>query len=246
MKSRGLWRPQRSSQSPRRAHAGPCSLLSCLCRGEQVPLSLQRQTSAKRSPAETEAPAGTSRGPLCASALRASLESTARQVGLCLGGSPSGWALTHAPDALDIPVFNKHRPWATETQREEAAPLAQLDKPPRGRERGGGSSEAEGHFPGTPAPPPASLLDPLPFFPLSSPPSPRHPLAALADSLGVLQRWMRATPAPASTEAGARTVAGPTCASARRASSATTARQVGRQVASLAPAPGAPGFCWVP
>lgn len=81
-----------------------------------------------------------------------------------------------------------------------------------------------------PCPPPApSDLAPLsfPFLPLSSPPSPRHPLAALADSLGVLQRWTPATPAPASTEAAVRTVVGPTCASAQRASSATTARQVG-------------------
>lgn len=81
---------------------------------------------------------------------------------------------------------------------------------------------------------------PLPFFPLSSPPSPRHPLAARAHSLGVLQRWTPVTPAPASTEAGARTAAGPTCVSAQRASSATTARQVGAEPGC--PSPATPGW----
>lgn len=45
------------------------------------PLSMQRQTSAKHSPVEMEAPAGTSRGLLSASALKVLLESTAKQVG---------------------------------------------------------------------------------------------------------------------------------------------------------------------
>lgn len=49
--------------------------------------------------------------------------------------------------------------------------------------------------------------------------------AARANPLGVLQRWMPVPPAPASTEAGVRTVVGPTCACVQRASSATTVRQ---------------------
>lgn len=152
-------------------------------------------------------------------------------------GPLSGWALTHdrdAPDTPGKPVFNKPRPWTAE----------------RAEGRGWGpwpswTGPLVGGTPGLrgvcPAPPTWHLSSvPLPFFPLSSPPSPRHPLAALADSLGVLQRWMPATPAPASTEAGVRTVAGPTCASAQRASSATTARQVGRWGQVPAPSPAAP------
>lgn len=80
---------------------------------------------------------------------------------------------------------------------------------------------------------------PYPFFLLSSPPSPRAPLAARANPLGVLQRWTPVTRAPASMEGGVRTAVGPTCASAPRASSVTTVRQVGA-VASLWPRSGRP------
>lgn len=45
------------------------------------PLSVQRQTSAKHSPAEMEAPAGTSPGLSSASALKVLLEPTVKQVG---------------------------------------------------------------------------------------------------------------------------------------------------------------------
>lgn len=128
------------------------------------------------------------------------------------------------PGRLGKPVSNKHRRWAAQSRGRGRCPGTGFGGggggTPAGRMRGG---------PG-PCPPPApsDLAPPsFPFLPLSSPPSPRHPLAALADSLGVLQRWTPATPAPASTEAAVRTVAGPTCASAQRASSATTARQVG-------------------
>lgn len=114
----------------------------------------------------------------------------------------------------------------SESRREGAATLALLDRVP-GRQDSRGEGRA-GHPPRMrEIPTPSSSTPPFPFFPLSSPPSPRHPFAARAHSLGVLQRWMPATPAPASMEASARTVAGPTCVSAQRVSSATTVRQVG-------------------
>lgn len=97
---------------------------------------------------------------------------------------------------------------------------------PQGEE-GWAPAKAEGHSLSPSHPPPdipsAPSRHPLPGL---SPPSPRRPPAAQAPSLGVLQRWTPATPAPASTEAGVRMAAGPTCASAQRASSATTVRQV--------------------
>lgn len=58
-------------------------------------LSLQRQMSARHSPAEMEAPAGTSQGPLSASAPQASPESTVRQVGAVLAVPCRPGAHTH-------------------------------------------------------------------------------------------------------------------------------------------------------
>lgn len=109
---------------------------------------------------------------------------------------------------------------------------------PEGRDPGREGSGAPGWGWGLSQPlgPPA-LLPSLPAV-LSSPP--RHPPAALADPLGVLQRWMPVTPAPASTAAAARTTGAPTCVSARRASSATTVRQVQRPLPPPRPPVGAP------
>lgn len=81
------------SLGPRRPRGGGHAA-SCPCP------SPQRQTSARRSPAETEAPAGSSRGPLSASVPPLSLVPTARQVGAALG-VPTCRALTHTHDAPD-------------------------------------------------------------------------------------------------------------------------------------------------
>ena len=123
--------------------------------------SLQRQTSAWRSPAETEAPAGTSRGPLSASAPRASLESTARQVGAALGGSPRARPQPH-------PLGPRH-PGRTSCQRTEtlgrsesrgmgAVPVALPDRTagggaPGGRRRGGPGARQGGGARRQPLPP---------------------------------------------------------------------------------------------
>jgi hypothetical protein len=94
---------------------------------------------------------------------------------------------------------------------------------------------AEGGFPkspsypaGSPHPSPGlcSLPPPTPSSCCPLLPPPEFPLAARANSLGVLQRWMPVTPAPASTEAGVKVVVGPTCASVQRVSLATIVRQV--------------------
>lgn len=211
-----------------------------LCRALQPPvLSLQRQTSAPVSAETDECQAQPCRnGGSCRDLPGAFVcQCPAGFTGVhcetgrhCAWVGPlSGWALTHIRDALDALFSTSIDPGPLSEQREMAGPLAQLDRPPRGRDPGKGAPRLRGISPATPPSTQHLSSIPLPFFPLSSPPSPRHPLAALANSLGVLQRWMAATPAPASTEAGVRTVAGPTCASAQKASSATTVRQVGRQ-----------------
>lgn len=193
-------------------------------------LSMQRQTSAEHSPAGMAAPAGTSPGPSSASVLMVSLESTAKQVGLFQVGPTEPGLLGHVREARRHPLAGQ----ATQGKKTPKALVAWREE---GNWAGGPS---EPLLPtGVPYPPPGhcSLPPPIPSSRCPLLPPPESLPAARANPLGVLQRWTPVPPAPASTEAGVRTVVGSTCACVQRASLATTARQVGSQAYLLTEGP---------
>lgn len=68
------------------------------------PLSMQRQTSAKHSPAGMEAPAWTSPGLSSASVLKVSLESTVKQVGFFQVGPTEPGLLGDLREARSHPL----------------------------------------------------------------------------------------------------------------------------------------------
>lgn len=183
------------------------------------PLSVQRQTSAKHSLVEMEAPAGTCPWLSSASAWKVSLESTVKQVGFF-------WVGPTEPGLLGGQRGSQEASWTSHPERETPKSVVTW------REEGTGWGSLR-------APPTHRCTIPLSWPLLLPPPIPssRCPLlpppeslpAARANPLGVLQRWTPVPPAPASTEAGVRTVVGPTCACVQRASLATTVRPVRSQ-----------------
>ncbi|XP_045875590.1 sushi, nidogen and EGF-like domain-containing protein 1 isoform X8 [Meles meles] len=85
-------------------------------------------------------------------------------------GPLSGWALTHIRDALDKPVFNKCRPWATQRVEGNGWAPGPAGQVPQGEGPREGTSKAKGDFPSKPPPHTwhlslASLLDPPSLLP---------------------------------------------------------------------------------
>lgn len=154
-------------------HAGSSSMSpSCA-------LSLQRQMSANRSPAEMEAPVRTCPGLSSASALKVSVESTVKQVGLFQVGPTEPGLQGDQREARSHPLAGqatqgKKTPKAVVTWREE------------GNWAGGGGSlrAPPTHRCAIPLSWPLLLASPYPFFPLSSPPSPRVPPCSSGQPFG--------------------------------------------------------------
>lgn len=184
-----------------------------LCRALQPPvLSLQRQTSAPVSAETDECQAQPCRnGGSCRDLPGAFVcQCPAGFTGVhcetgrhCAWVGPlSGWALTHIRDALDALFTTSIDPGPLSEQREMAGPLAQLDRPPRGRDPGKGAPRLRGISPANP-PAPASLLGISPRSPF---PSSRYPLLPPPDTpwrlwptLWVFSRggWLPLQPLPA-------------------------------------------------
>lgn len=151
------------SPRPRRPQGGGHAA-SCPCP------SPQRQMSARRSPAETEAPAGTSRGPLSASAPPLSLAPTARQVGAALG-VPTCRALTHTHNAPD--AWENLFATSTDAGLLRAGGGDSARGQDSGGKRGGpGARQGRGSPPARPLPPATSPRRPFPSSrcPLLPPP----------------------------------------------------------------------------
>lgn len=152
-------------------HAGSSNVSQC------HPLSVQRQTSAKHSPAEMEAPAGTSPGLSSASALKVLLEPTVKQVGFFQKGPTEPGLLgdqrgSQEPSSCWTSHPERETPKAVVTWREE------------GNWAGGSLRAPPTHRCAIPLSWPLLLASPYPFFPLSSPPSPRVPPCSSGQPFG--------------------------------------------------------------